>query len=271
MRRSLALLATTVLASPALAQPAPASGPVPAAPAPAATVPVAPAPIAAGTPTAAALPATATATASATAPEIQLNDVVVTATRVPTPLEQIPASVSVVDRQTIDVNDYNTLTDALATIPGIRVSPSGGPGGQASVFIRGTNSNHVLVLRDGMPINDASEANGAFNFGIDTLSDIERIEVIRGPMAALYGSGAIGGVINLICRQGKEPGFHVTGDLQGGYPAQVRGAVVASGIEGRSTSRQRSNRSRRPATTRCPNACRSIPARRRVSATAWPR
>ena len=232
MRRSLALLATTVLASPALAQPAPASGPVPAAPAPAATVPVAPAPIAAGTPTAAALPATATATASATAPEIQLNDVVVTATRVPTPLEQIPASVSVVDRQTIDVNDYNTLTDALATIPGIRVSPSGGPGGQASVFIRGTNSNHVLVLRDGMPINDASEANGAFNFGIDTLSDIERIEVIRGPMAALYGSGAIGGVINLISRQGKEPGFHVTGDLQGGYPAQVRGAVVASGIEG---------------------------------------
>ena len=60
--------------------------------------------------------------------------------------------------------------------------------------------DHVLVLRDGMPINDASDPTAAFNFGTDTLSDIERIEIIRGPMAALYGSGAIGGVINLISR-----------------------------------------------------------------------
>ena len=102
----------------------------------------------------------------------------------------------------------------------------------ASVFIRGTNSNHVLVLRDGMPITDASDPTGAFNFGIDTLSDIERIEVIRGPMAALYGSGAIGGVINLISRRGTEPGIHWSGDLAGGYPALIRGSVTASGVEG---------------------------------------
>ena len=74
--------------------------------------------------------------------------------------------------------------------------------------------------------------SGAFNFGVDTLGDIERIEVIRGPMAALYGSGAIGGVINLITRRGTQPGLHVRTDLSGGYPAQVRGSVVASGIEG---------------------------------------
>ena len=82
----------------------------------------------------------------------------------------------------------------------MRVSQSGGPGGNASVFVRGTNSNQVLVLRDGMPINDPSDPGGAFNFGVDTLADVERIEIIRGPMAALYGSGAIGGVINLITR-----------------------------------------------------------------------
>ena len=128
--------------------------------------------------------------------------------------------------------DYTKLTEALSAIPGVRVSQSGGPGGNASVFVRGTNSNGVLVLRDGMPLNDASDSSGAFNFGVDTLADVERIEVIRGPMAALYGSGAIGGVINLISRQGHEQGVHITGELAGGYPKQIQGNVIASGVEG---------------------------------------
>jgi vitamin B12 transporter len=67
--------------------------------------------------------------------------------------------------------------------------------------MRGTNSNHVLVLRDGVPMNDASEPNGAFNFGNTLLGDIERIEVVRGPVSAVYGTSAIGGVINLITRR----------------------------------------------------------------------
>lgn len=159
-------------------------------------------------------------------------ETVVTATRVPTPVEEIPAGVTVIDRATIEAHGYNTLTDALADVPGLHVSPSGGPGGQTSVFIRGTNSDHVLVLRDGMPLTDASDPTAAFNFGTDTLSDVERIEIIRGPMAALYGSGAIGGVINLISRRGSQPGIHWTGDLAGGYPALIRGSVTASGIEG---------------------------------------
>ncbi len=159
-------------------------------------------------------------------------EVVVTATRIPTQVADIPAGVTVIDRQTIEERGYLTLTDALSAVPGIRVSQSGGPGGNASVFVRGTNSNQVLVLRDGMPLNDASDSSGAFNFGVDTLADVERIEVIRGPMAALYGSGAIGGVINLISRQGHEPGFHLTGELAGGYPKQIEGNANASGIQG---------------------------------------
>ncbi len=166
-------------------------------------------------------------------PEVIIPDIVVTATRVPTEVERIPAGVSVITRQMIEDHGFNTLVGALSDIPGIRVSPAGGPGGQASVFVRGTNSNHVLVLRDGMPINDPSEATGAFNFGVDTLSDIERIEVIRGPMAALYGSGAIGGVINLISRRGTQQGFHLEGDLSGGAPALLRGSIVASGVQDR--------------------------------------
>jgi vitamin B12 transporter len=165
-------------------------------------------------------------------PDTPTREIVVTATRVPTPVVDIPAGVSVIDRQIIEERGYTTLTDALSAIPGLRVSQSGGAGGNASVFVRGTNSNAVLVLRDGMPLNDASDSSGAFNFGVDTLADVERIEIIRGPMAALYGSGAIGGVINLISRQGHEQGLHISGELAGGYPKQIQGNIVASGIEG---------------------------------------
>jgi vitamin B12 transporter len=164
--------------------------------------------------------------------QLTVPETVVTATRVPTPVENVAAGVTVIDRATIESHGYNTLTDALSGVPGLHVSTAGGPGGQASVFIRGSNSDHVLVLRDGMPITDAADPTAAFNFGTDTLSDIERIEVIRGPMAALYGSGAIGGVINLISRRGTEPGIHWSGDLAGGYPALIRGSISASGIEG---------------------------------------
>src|ERR1700739_3525348 len=97
---------------------------------------------------------------------------VVTATRVPTPATDIPAGVTVIDRHTIESRDYNTLVDALQRVPGLHVGVSGGPGCRASVFTRGTNSDHVLVLRDGMPINDASDPSSQYNFGVDTLADV---------------------------------------------------------------------------------------------------
>ncbi len=171
--------------------------------------------------------------AFAAEPQTTMPEVVVTATRVPTPVPDIPAGVTVITRKDIETHGYNTLVQALSAVPGIRVAQSGGAGQVASVFVRGSNSSQVLVLRDGMPINDASQSSGGFNFGVDTLSDIERIEVIRGPMASLYGSGAIAGVINLISRRGHKPGLHLQGDLAGGYPAEVRGTVVASGVKGK--------------------------------------
>jgi vitamin B12 transporter len=165
-------------------------------------------------------------------PVVTIPDTVITATRNPLPVTDIPAGVTVIDRQAIDDSGATTLGEVLETVPGMHVSPSGGPGGQSSVFMRGTNSAHVLVLRDGMPINDASDPSDAFNFGIETLSDIERIEVVRGPMAALYGSGAIGGVINLISRRGTEGPPRLEFDLSGGYPATIEGTVQASGVAG---------------------------------------
>jgi len=173
--------------------------------------------------------ATSTAFAQTT---INLPESVVTATREPTPVTNIPAGVTVIDREAIRSSGAVTLGDVLTIVPGLHVSPTGGPGGQSSVFMRGTSAGHVLVLRDGMPVNDASDATGAFNFGIVTLSDIERIEIVRGPMAALYGSGAIGGVINLISRRGAEGAPRLEMDLSGGYPASIVGAASASGVMG---------------------------------------
>jgi vitamin B12 transporter len=165
-------------------------------------------------------------------PEVAIPETVVTATRTPLPVADVPAGVTVIDRQAMRDSGATTLGEVLATVPGLHVSPSGGPGGQSSVFVRGTNSGQVLVLRDGMPINDAADPTNAFNFGIDTLSDIERIEIVRGPMAALYGSGAIGGVINLISRRGEAGPPRLEMDLSGGYPASIVGAAQASGVNG---------------------------------------
>jgi vitamin B12 transporter len=145
------------------------------------------------------------------------ENLVVTATRVPSATENIPAGVTVIDRKTIEERGYVTLVDALSAVPGVRVAQSGGPGSQASVFIRGTNSNHVLVMIDGVPVNDPADPGGLFNFGVDTLADVERIEIVRGPMSSVYGSSALGGVINIITKHGKgAPHGHLT--LAGGSP-----------------------------------------------------
>ncbi|HYC06047.1 MAG TPA: TonB-dependent receptor [Azospirillaceae bacterium] len=132
------------------------------------------------------------------------EEVVVTATRVPTDLSRIATGVSVVTRDDIDRNGWQTLPEALRTLPGMSVVSSGGPGGNTSVFLRGTNSDHVLVLLDGLPVNEPALSAGAFNFGEDLLGDLQRIEVVRGPASTLYGSAAIGGVINLITRAGAD-------------------------------------------------------------------
>ncbi len=167
----------------------------------------------------------------AAANDVLLPERVITATRIPTLAEQIPAGVTVIDRRTIETRGYTTLTDALSAVPGLRLVQSGGNGGNASVFIRGTNSNHVLVLRDGAPLNDPSDPSGAFNFGVDSLADVERIEVVRGPMSGLYGSGAIGGVINLITRKGSG-GPHATAVLAGGLPINGLAGATLYGAEG---------------------------------------
>ncbi|MBR0674255.1 TonB-dependent receptor plug domain-containing protein [Neoroseomonas soli] len=162
-----------------------------------------------------------------------IPDTVVTATRVPTPQERIPAATTIIDRQEIEERGYVTLADALAAVPGLRVIQAGGPGQQASGFVRGTNSRHVLVLRDGVPLNDSAEPNGAFNFGNELLGDVERIEVVRGPVSAVYGTAAIGGVVNLITRRAPaDRSFAPYGEIAGGTQRTLRGYLGAGGTIG---------------------------------------
>lgn len=159
--------------------------------------------------------------------------IVVTATRTATPVSQVPADVTVLTQQDFIAKGDTTLAEALSGLPGVNLVQSGGPGNQASLFVRGTNSEDVLVLMDGVPVNDPANTNGAFNFGIVSLADIERIEIVRGPMSGLYGSNAIGGVVNIITKRGNPGPTQASVSVAGGFPAQGQGSASISGTAGK--------------------------------------
>jgi vitamin B12 transporter len=144
-----------------------------------------------------------------------LPQVVVSATRIATPLEHLGSSVTVITAADIAAEQLRTVSDVLKQVPGLNIVQEGGPGGQTSVFIRGTNSNHTKVLIDGIDVSDPSNAGASFDFGQLLASDIERIEILRGPQSGLYGSDAIGGVISITTRAGKGP-FSLSGSAEGG-------------------------------------------------------
>lgn len=134
-----------------------------------------------------------------------LPTIVVSPTAIPTPADQVASSISVISAADIERDQRRTVPDALNTIPGLNVVQAGGPGGQTSVFMRGTNANHVKVLIDGIDASDPSNPNRAFDFGQLPTDDIDRIEVLRGPQSGLYGADAIGGVISITTKSGKGP------------------------------------------------------------------
>lgn len=163
---------------------------------------------------------------------VMLPDTVVTATRDATPAERVANSITVVDRKTIEERQYGTVADVLNDVPGLAINQSGDFGKSTSIFVRGTNSNHVLVLIDGLRANDPSTSGGTFNFAHLLADMVERIEIVRGPLSTLYGSDAIGGVINIITRKGSgAPSF--TARAEGGSFGTVGGSVTGQGAVGR--------------------------------------
>jgi len=140
------------------------------------------------------------------------DEIVVTANRVPAQAETVGSSVTVIGREEIERRGATSVADLLRTVPGLDVAQSGGPGTVASVFIRGGNSNHTLVLIDGVRVINNS---GGFDFSSLRADNVERIEVLRGPQSTLYGSEAIGGVVSIITRRGRS-GFHFELDGRAG-------------------------------------------------------
>ena len=137
---------------------------------------------------------------TASGEEAESERIIVSATRIDVPLDQSPASVSVVTSQDIEVKQIERVSDALREVPGLSVVQTGSAGQLTSVFTRGLRSEHTQVLLDGVPINQGLQ--GAFDFANLTTDDVDRIEVVRGPQSTLYGPRALAGVIQIFTKQG---------------------------------------------------------------------
>ena len=168
--------------------------------------------------------------ATAASADDNAETVVVTATRIPTPESQVASSMTVITADDIAAKALTTLPDVLANAPGLNIVQTGGPGSQTAVFMRGTNPNHVKVLVDGIDISDPSNS-GQFDFGQFLTPDIAKIEILRGPQSGLYGSDAVGGVINIITKSGEGPAQFTAG-VEGGSFDTFNQTAGVGGSEG---------------------------------------
>ena len=132
----------------------------------------------------------------------ELSPTVVTATRTESRADAVLSDVKVITREEIERGTGRTVSELLARLAGVQMSANGGLGKSSSVFIRGTESRHVLLLVDGVRVGSATL--GTPNFDNIPIESIERIEVLKGPASALYGSDAVGGVIQIFTREGRE-------------------------------------------------------------------
>lgn len=163
-------------------------------------------------------------------PDATTQPVVISATRTEQPVEAATSSVTVITAKEIEERQWVTVADALRTVVGVDVAGQGAAGGVSSVFMRGADSEHTLVMIDGVQVNNPT--TGSFDFADLTTDNIERIEIIRGAHSTLYGSDAVGGVINIITKKGKgAPTVAVT--AEGGRYATGRGALSVAGATDR--------------------------------------
>ena len=153
---------------------------------------------------------------------VRLDPVVVTATRTGTPLSQIASSVTVITAEEIEAKQQTQVLDVLRSVPGVNIMQQGPAGANSSIFLRGTDNKHTLVLVDGIEFRDTSTIGGGANIANLSVDNIEQIEVVRGAQSVLYGSDAIGGVINIITRKGTTtPQSHIS--IEGGSYNTWRG------------------------------------------------
>lgn len=152
------------------------------------------------------------------------ESVVVSAAQVETPLSSASSSVTVITREDLEKHQADSVADALRAVPGLSVASAGGRGAQTSVFPRGGESDYSLVFIDGVQVNSFG---GGYDFGHLPTANVERIEIVRGPQSALYGSNAIGSVIRIVTRKNGAPAASAV--IEGGSFDTTRVAAATSG------------------------------------------
>lgn len=170
------------------------------------------------------LAASIAASSSFAIADTTLPTTIVTATRTTQSLDDSLASVLVITQEQLAQHSSQDLGEILRFSTGIDVARLGGFGGQTSTFIRGTESNHTLVLIDGIRINSATSSQA--NIQHLSLDDVERVEIVKGAMSSLYGSEAIGGVINIITKKAQKT--ETSANITGGSHKLVKGGVTQS-------------------------------------------
>lgn len=162
------------------------------------------------------------------------SDIVVTASGVEQKRDETGQAITVIDRAALERTQTQVISDILRTVPGVRVARNGGVGGVTSTFIRGGESSQTLVLIDGVRINDPSSPNAAFDFGLLLTGNIGRVEVLRGPSSVIWGSQAIGGVINIQTLEPTEA-LAVNARTEYGYRNTAEAQANISGTSGIAT------------------------------------
>ncbi|CBK42377.1 putative Vitamin B12 transporter BtuB precursor [Nitrospira defluvii] len=163
------------------------------------------------------------------APVVETEEVVVSATKTPVPVSQVTSAVEVITAQDMKKQNIKTVIEALRLAQGVAIFSNGGPGTAASATIRGGSANQTLVLIDGAIVNSATL--GSYNFANLTTDNIERVEILRGAQSMLWGSDAMGGVINIVTKRGEGP-LTAGGFMEYGSFASIREGGSVSGKQG---------------------------------------
>ena len=157
--------------------------------------------------------------------------IIVTANGIAQPRAEVGQAITVIDLKMLETQQTSVITDILRTVPSVNIARNGGVGAQSSVFIRGGDSSQTLVLIDGVRINDPSSPNAAFDFGALLTGNIGRVEVLRGPNSVIWGSQAIGGVVNIQTLEPTEK-FAVNARAEYGYQDTANVQANVSGRTG---------------------------------------
>ncbi len=158
---------------------------------------------------------------------VQLKEIIVTAGRTPIEEGKTGRALTVITGKQLEQNQVRYVADALRQVPGFAVSRTGSYGGLTQIRVRGADANQLMVMIDG--VEASNPGKGEFDFGGLLASDIDRIEILRGPQSAFWGAGAAAGVVNIITKGGKRDGFKISGTTEAGSRNSWLGGVQLQG------------------------------------------